>query len=390
MSGPLDGIRVLDASRLMPFSYTTHLLVESGAEVVKLEQPGGEYGRAMQGAFEVFNRGKRSLTLDLRRDEGRSIALRLILTFDVFVESFRPGYLAGLGLGFDAMLGCRPDLVYCSATGFGATGPYAQRAGHDLNYAGLAGLLAPSGAAPIIAPVPYVDMASGLAAAFAISTALVGAKATGRGIHLDVAMSDVALSFNGLALAETVRGTAGQMPMTAPAGPLAGYPWPELMLSECPCYGIFETIDGRYISLANVEPKFWSTFLDVINRPDLAAFRFATGIEGSAVRGEIAGVIRSRSLQEWDELFLKSDVCYAPVLTAVEAYRHPQFTGRAVAPNSDDIEKGLRLGLPLVLSEPSGGATGGVPEAGEANELLLGALGIGPEQQRELAASGVT
>lgn len=402
MSGPLDGIRVLDASRLMPFSYTTHLLAESGAEVVKLEQPGGEYGRDMQDVFRLFNRGKRSLTLDLRTDEGREIALRLVEGFDVFVESFRPGFLDELGLGFEVMRERHPDLVYCSATGFGATGPYSHSAGHDLNYAALAGLLTPSGGAPVVAPVPYIDMAAGLSAAFAISSALVGARATGRAIHLDVAMSDIALSFNGLAVAATVRkitdpegtepeGMASEG-MTPSAGPLAGYPWPALMRAECPCYGTYQTLDGRHVSLANVEPKFWAAFLDLVERSDLTGLRFATGAEGRAARDEIAAVIKSRSLAEWDTLFAQNDVCYAPVLTAAEAYRHPQFRSRAIVPadppGTADGEP--RLGLPMVLSEPCACTRSEVPAAGEANAELLGALGYSPDRQRELAADGVT
>ena len=350
----------------MPFSYTTHLLVEAGAEVVKLEQPGGEYGRAMVSVFELFNRGKRSVTLDLRNDQGRTIALRLVESFDVFVESFRPGYLDRLGLGFETMREHRADLVYCSATGFGATGPYSQRPGHDVNYAGLAGLLTPAGDPPIVAPVPYIDMAAGLAAAFAISTALIGARATGQGTHIDLAMTDVALSFNGLALAETV-GTSGGSAQVID-GPLAGYPWPELMLQQCPCYGVFETSDGRFVSLANVEPKFWSAFLEVIDRPDFEEARFATGAHAQAVRAEIAKVIGSRSLAEWDEIFLKTDVCYAPVLTAAEAYRHPQFADRPV----------------VVIGKSSD-----IPAVGEANAELLEGLGISVSEQQELASAGV-
>jgi alpha-methylacyl-CoA racemase len=350
----------------MPFSYTTYLLVEAGAEVVKLEQPGGEYGRAMASVFELYNRGKRSVTLDLRTDRGRDIALRLVESFDVFVESFRPGYLDRLGLGFDAMLQHRADLVYCSATGFGATGAYSQRPGHDVNYAGLAGLLTPAGDPPIVAPVPYIDMAAGLAAAFSISTALVGVEATGAGNHIDVAMSDIALSFNGLAIAETVG--ASQRVAQVADSPLSGYPWPELMLQQCPCYGVFETSDGRYISLANVEPKFWSAFLKVIERPELEGARFATGPHARAVRAEIADVIVTRTLATWDEIFLRSDVCYAPVLTAAEAYRHPQFAGRPV---------------------PSIGASSDVPAVGEANAELLAGLGISVSEQQQLAAAGV-
>jgi crotonobetainyl-CoA:carnitine CoA-transferase CaiB-like acyl-CoA transferase len=384
----LDGVRVLDASRLMPFSYTTHLLVEAGAEVVKLESPGGEYGRSMPAIFALFNRGKRSITVDLRTDEGRTILLELVAQFDVFFESFRPGYLNGLGLGYGQLVANRPDLVYCSATGYGGTGPHARRAGHDLNYQALAGLLSPSGAVPIVAPVPYLDMAGGLAAAFAIMTALVGVRSTGRGCHLDVGMSDVAMSFNALAVAETVGRPTGSPAVTE--GPLASYPWPGLALGECPCYGVFLTSDDRYIALANVEPKFWSTFVEVIGREDLEDARFLTGAAGAAVRAEIADIIRTNTLDYWDVHFGGFDVCYAPVLSTAEAYLQEQFRGRVIPDDGRSVaETGPRSSLPFVIGGRPPAGFGQVPEAGEANDSILAGLGYDDAERRRLTDAGV-
>jgi crotonobetainyl-CoA:carnitine CoA-transferase CaiB-like acyl-CoA transferase len=343
----------------------------------------------MPHVFDVFNRGKRSVTLDLRTAAGRELALELITKFDVFFESFRPGYLAEIGLGFDACRAVRPDVVYCSASGFGATGPYSGRAGHDLNYASLAGLVSPSGGPPIISPIPYIDMASGMAAALAISIALIGVKATKRAIHIDLAMSDVALSFNGLAIAESFKGSASEATSEA-FGPLGGYPWPQLMLGECPCYGVFRTLDDRFISLANVEPKFWRNFLSAIGRPDLEAARFAVGEEARRVRGEIARCIEERSFDEWDALFLESDVCYAPVLNASDAYQHQQFTGRVVdvSDRANHLAP-VRIGLPMVMSDTSDDLSLAVPSAGEDNSLIFGELGYGIERLQYWEREGV-
>jgi alpha-methylacyl-CoA racemase len=361
----LDGVRVLDATRLMPFSYTTHLLHAAGAEVVKVEAPGGEYGRGMPRTFDLLNRGKRSVTLDFRTTEGQEALLGLVVDFDVFVESFRPGYLAGLGLGFDELAARRPGLVHCSATGWGETGEFRERAGHDVNYQALAGCLSPDGGRPVVAPVPYVDMGAGLSAAFAVAAALVATRAGGDAIHLDIGMSDLALSFNALALAET----AASSNVNPEEGPLAGYPWPDLMLEQTPCYGTFVTQDGRFVSLANVEPKFWAAFLDCVDLPELGGLRFATGADGAAARARIAEVIAAKPLAHWDETFMAADVCYAPVLSAVEAYRHPHLRERL----SDRGGAGApSLGLPLRTTPPRPVATAErVPDPGEDDAMLL-------------------
>jgi crotonobetainyl-CoA:carnitine CoA-transferase CaiB-like acyl-CoA transferase len=363
----LDGVRVLDATRLMPFSYTTHLLHAAGAEVVKVEAPGGEVGRGMPRAFDLLNRGKRSITLDLRTAPGREALLGLVADFDVFVESFRPGYLDSLGLGFDDLVARRPGLVHCSATGWGETGPFRGRAGHDVNYQALAGCLSPDGGQPVVAPVPYIDMGAGLSAAFAVAAALVATRAGGDAIHLDVGMADLALSFNALALAETA-GAAEMVGGDSAAGPLAGYPWPDLMLEQTPCYGTFATQDGRFLSLANVEPKFWSAFLACVDLPDLADARFATGPAGAAVRARIAEAIAAKPLAYWDATFMAADVCYAPVLTAAEAYAHPQLHDRAVDGAAMSTP---RLGLPLRTSPPRPAAPAErVPAPGEDDAAL--------------------
>jgi alpha-methylacyl-CoA racemase len=364
------GMRVLDLSRLMPFSYASQLLVDAGAEVVKVEAPGGEYGRGMGAVFALCNRGKRSITLDLRAGRAQDILRSIVRDFDVLLESFRPGYLTSLGLGYESLQRVNPSLVYCSATGYGATGPYADRPGHDLNYAAVAGLLSPDGEAPVMAPVPYVDMAGGLAAAFAIVTAFTGSRLTGQGRWVEVGMADVAVSFNLLSLA-----MSGVDPPTHDTGgPLAGYPWPALMRGECPCYGLYTAADGRIVALANVEPKFWEAFLGVLQRPDLAPHRFATGDEGARVRAEIASVIGRRSSAAWIDLFEAAEVCFAVVNSAAQVEDDPHVASRRVVRTEPDGTRALAS--PARFDGAASLTFAGVPDPGQHNVDVLGASGF--------------
>lgn len=371
-SGPLASVRVMDFSRLMPFSYSTQLLVDAGATVVKVEAPGGEYGRGMPEAFRLTNRGKRSVTLDLRAPEASQIVRSMLDSFDVVFESFRPGFMDSLGLGYTALSALKPSLVYCSATGYGQTGPYADRAGHDINYAALGGLLQFGDEVPNVPPVPFIDMAIGWVAAFGIAAAVVQAHQTGVGRHVDVSMADVALSLNLLAVAQT---SAAGNASPAPSGALAGYPWPSLMLQECPCYGTFRTLDGRFIALANVEPKFWRAFLVALDRLDLEEYRFSTGAVGARVRTELQKIIEVKTLAEWDGLFSVADVCYAPVNTPKLAVDDAHYSHRGTVRRTE--AGSLQLWSPVLFSAAGGPPPYGddIPEAGEANEEMFGKVG---------------
>jgi crotonobetainyl-CoA:carnitine CoA-transferase CaiB-like acyl-CoA transferase len=367
-AAPLSGITILDLSRLMPFAYGTHLLADLGAHVLKVEMPGGEPGRGMRGTFELTNRGKRSITLDLRRPEAVAIIRQLVASHDVVFESFRPGYLSGLGLGWDHLSRVRPSLVYCSASGYGQDGPYSSRAGHDVNYLALAGHLQAGGPLPIVPYTPFADMAIGWAAALAIVTGVLQARLTGRGSHIDVNMSDVSLSLNALAVGMSTTPSAKE------AGPLSDYPWPDLVAQQCPCYGLFKTADDRYVALANVEPKFWQAFLTAIDRPDLQGDRFSTGRRGASVRAEIEEIISRRTLAEWDKILAQPDICYSPVNSVDEALREPQFRERGMANQLGDGR--WHIGLPMQFStwERSKPAPPN-PLPGEANDEIYGALG---------------
>jgi crotonobetainyl-CoA:carnitine CoA-transferase CaiB-like acyl-CoA transferase len=379
----LTGLRVLDLSRLMPFAYGTQLLVDAGASVTKLEAPGGEHGRGMPSAFDLTNRGKSSITLDLRLPQGRAIFLDLVSSFDAILESFRPGYMDGLGLGYDVVHGINPALVYCSGTGYGQSGPYAQRAGHDLNYAALTGLVSMPGVEPTVPLAPFIDMAVGWAAAFGLLGGMLQARLTGNGQHVDVSMADLAMSLNTLAIAETTHPEAGE----GAAGPLAGYPWPDLMAQKCPCYGLFKTLDDRLVALGNVEPKFWRTFLEVIDRPDLEGDRFATGAAGERARRQIETVIGSRPLAEWDSVFSNVDVCYAPVNHPETALRDPHLLSRETVKQLPDGS--WRVRSPVRYSDGDGTGESPAPAPGEANAEVYGHLGHDHAQLQKWREEGV-
>lgn len=365
----LDGIRVLDLTRLMPFAYGTQLLVDAGADVVKVEPPGGEYGRGMQESFRLTNRGKRSIEIDLREASGVALLLELATKADVLVESFRPGVLERAGAGYEAVSKINPRLVYVSGVGFAADGPRAERPGHDLNYAAVAGLLSLDGNEPVFPDTPYVDMVTGWSLAASVLLGLAAVARNGRGSYRCVSMADTALSLNVLGVS-AVNAERAQRSMVAD-GPLDGYPWPGLMRSETPCYGVFRAGDGRWLALANVEPKFWNAFIREIGRPDLEADRFATGRRGQQVRSEIAAVVATKDRAEWIARLSRVDVCATEVNTPAEAIADAEFSP-LVSLEDDEVV----VASPLSRRH-GGGHSQAVPQAGEHAEQILSEFGIG-------------
>src|SRR5512139_2321641 len=256
LADALRGIKVLDLSRLLPGPYLTMVLADMGADVVKVEDPKlGDYLRAfppgkggMSGRFLAINRGKRSLALDLKAAPARDAFLKMVEQADVVVESFRPGVMDKLGIGYAALAAKNPKIIVCSISGFGQTGPYVERAGHDLDYIGLAGVLAmtgPAGGAPQMPGVQIADLAGGaLWSATAILGALVGRERSGRGAHLDISMTEGALA---LLAAEIGNLDCG-------ARPTRGR---ETLNGALACYGVYKTKDDRYLAVGALEPKFW-------------------------------------------------------------------------------------------------------------------------------------
>jgi crotonobetainyl-CoA:carnitine CoA-transferase CaiB-like acyl-CoA transferase len=323
---PLDGIRILDLTRLLPGAFCTMLLAGLGAEVIKIEEPGtGDYMRwtppLVDGQSELFNalnRGKRSVTLNLKTSAGRDLLIALAGSAAVLVEGNRPGVMQRLGLGWEVLHRANPKLVMCSITGYGQDGPFAARAGHDLNYlatAGVLGLNGPSDGPPHPLPVQVADVAGGgLQPAVAILGALVAVERGGEGRWIDASMTDSAASFLSLAFAAR---SAGERVARGD----------QRLDSRYPCYRVYACKDGGYYSVGALEPKFWVTLCEALGRKDLIDKQFA---EDRSAHAELETIFASRTRDEWEQKLSALDACCEPVLELDEVASHPQIAARGV------------------------------------------------------------
>jgi crotonobetainyl-CoA:carnitine CoA-transferase CaiB-like acyl-CoA transferase len=308
-SGLLAGVRVLDLSIWRPGPYATQLLAELGADVVKVEPPGGDPMRVYAGLFAALHAGKRSVELDLNAETDRATALELAAGADVVIEGFRPGVAARLGMGYEQVRAVNPEIVYCSVSGFGQTGPLSAVSGHDLNYLAWAGALAPDGGIPRESAVPIADLSGGMAAALGICAALVRRDRTGEGEWIDVGMADVLATWTG-----TVPPTAEGVDPSA---------------RGVPGYGTFEAADG-FVTLAMLsEDHFWSGLCAVLGLDEVAHLGF---VERCArldeLQAAIAAAISARGRDELVEALLAARVPAAPVLTREEMSAAPHFRVR--------------------------------------------------------------
>jgi len=326
---PLTGIRVLDLTRLLPGAFCTMLLADMGADVIKVEDPsGGDYMRwtpplvdGQSTLFNALNRNKRSLTLNLKSDAGRDLLLSLVEHAAVLVEGNRPGVMKRLGLGWEVLHAHNPKLVMCSITGYGQDGPFASRAGHDINYMATAGALGLNGERdrpPVPLSVQVADIGGGgLQPAVAILGALVGVERGEDGRWIDASMMDGAVSWLALALAALGGGETVARGDQRLAGRYA-------------CYRVYTCKDGRFYSVGALEPKFWIALCDAIKRPDLVDLQFAEGEVGARAHEAMELVFSSRTRSEWEEELGGLDVCCEPVLELDEVASHPQVVARAL------------------------------------------------------------
>jgi alpha-methylacyl-CoA racemase len=321
---PLTGIRVLDLTRLLPGAVCTMLLADMGADVIKVEEPGGgDYMRwtppLVEGQsvlFNALNRNKRSLSLNLKAEEGRDLLLQLVETADVLVEGNRPGVMDRLGLGWDVLHARNSKLVMCSITGYGQDGPFAARAGHDLNYMATAGGLGLNGelnGPPLPLSVQVADVGGGgLQPAVAILGALVAVHRGGEGRWIDASMTDGAVSW--LALALAARGAGEEVDRGD-----------QRLSGRHACYRVYSCKDKRFYSVAALEPKFWAALCTKLGRPDLIDQQFA---EDFKVHAALESVFASRTRSEWEHELSALDVCCEPVLELDEVASHPQIAAR--------------------------------------------------------------
>jgi alpha-methylacyl-CoA racemase len=392
---PLSDVRVLDLTRLLPGGFCSLLLADLGADVVKVEDTSmGDYIRwappyygteEQQGLgtrsalFLALNRGKRSIRLDLKSDGGRSALLRLARDHDVVLESFRPGVLDKLGCGYEALRDVNPGIVYCAITGYGQTGPNTGRAGHDMNYLGLNGLLGLTGepgGRPVQSAGQIADLGGGaLMAAFGVMAALRERERSGEGQMVDVSMTDGSLAWLCMVAAQYL--CDGVVPQRG-RGSLNG---------GIACYLPYETTDG-WVTCGALEPKFWRNFCEGVGRPDLIDKQFVApdSEDGRA----IAAVFKERSRDEWSAFNDEHDAMIEPVLGVDEALDSELVRSREMVVELEQPELGPArlLGLPVKLSRTPGDATRPAPALGEHTEEVLRDAGFPSEEIATLIDSG--
>jgi crotonobetainyl-CoA:carnitine CoA-transferase CaiB-like acyl-CoA transferase len=377
---PLDGFRILDLTRLLPGPALSMHLADLGADVIKVEDTGeGDYmrgfpplarnadGTEVNPSFENINRGKRSICIDLKQPAGRELLLGLAGCADALIEGFRPGVMDRLGVGWEALRARNAKLVFCSLTGYGQSGPLARKAGHDLNYCAMTGVLDQirAGGRPAIPNLQVGDLLGGaLTALSALLAALLGAQRTGRGCRVDAAMTDGLLVHNVFATGDL---DAGQIPQAGRT----------LLTGGAPCYDVYPTADGGYLAVGALELKFWQAFCDAAGLPELRDRHWALGLAPGSdasdeVARQVAARVSSRTRREWERLFDGVDACVTPVLAPAEAIEHPHHRARGLVHRRGGV---TALG-PLAAIDEVEIAEARAPRAGEHTRQVLVELGL--------------
>jgi len=388
----LEGVRVLDLSRLLPGGFCSLLLADFGAEVLKVEDTGmGDYARwappnydgaadsAKSALFLALNRNKRSIRLNLKEEGGREVLLRLAGEYDVVLESFRPGVLDRLGVGYDRLRERNPGLVYCAITGYGQDGPYRDRSGHDLNYIGLVGVLGLTGdrGGPPIQPGGQIaDIGGGaMMAAFGILAALRERDRSGQGQLVDVSMADGALSW--LAM------VAGRY-LCDGVAPRRGDPE---LAGRLICYRPYACADG-WVTLGALEPKFWQAWCRGVGREDLVPAQFEA--PGSDAHAQVERIFLERTREQWRAFASEHDCCLEPVLELDEALDSTLVRAREMVVELDQPGAGpvQQLGVPVKLSRTPGGLSRPGPVLGEHTDDVLAASGYSDDEVAALKESG--
>jgi crotonobetainyl-CoA:carnitine CoA-transferase CaiB-like acyl-CoA transferase len=394
--GVLDGIKIIELARVAPGEFCTMMLADMGADVLKIETPdpkaAGDAEAARRAAFAFINRGKRSMTLNLKAPEGQEVFRTLAAGADVIVEGFRPGVMKRLGGDYETIRALNPRIVYCSLSGFGQDGPYKSYPAHDMNYLSLAGMLGLIGEADRKPAIPLNVVAdyggASLHGALGIVLALYGREKTGRGQHVDVSYLDTTINL----LAATPNMRFFFSDGTAPrrgAGFLGG---------SYPYYAIYETRDDKLLTIGCTEPWLWENFCRAIGRPDFARFarkpdqfvRVANSEEDGA-RREIEALIRTKTRDEWYDLLVKADVCVGKVYDVNEMVRDPQVTHRQMVVDVEHPTHGKirQFGIAIKMSETPGAIRHAAPASGEHTDAVLKDLGMSAAAVAAFRARGV-
>ncbi len=391
---PLDDVRVLDLSRLLPGPYGTQLLADLGADVVKIEQPGlGDYYREEEPQlddgnsriFAMLNRNKESLALDIKDDRGREAFLSLVETADVIIEQFRPGVADRLGIDYESVREHNEEIVYCSLSGYGQDGPYEKWAGHDLNYIGIGGLLSMTGDSeetPTIPGLPVADFAGGMVTALAAMIGVYAAERTGEGEYFDLAMTDVIISWMTLyapfAFDEST--DAPERGGTMPAG-------------KYPCYNVYDTADGEYVTLGAMECKFWKATCEELDLQEYANHddHFPDGPRSAEIKAALAGKFAEYTREEWIDRVDPTEVPIAPVNDTAEMWDDPQVQAREMVTSLElDGEDIPMVNTPVRPVGDHEYVRNLHPGLGEQSRELLAELGLDSTTIEAYINEGVT
>ena len=387
--GPLSGIRVLDLTQLYPGPLATMMLADMGADVVRLEHPSRPdllhllppFVGNQSAAYLSLNRSKRSLALDTGKEEGRQVFFDLVKTADLVVEQFRPGVLDKIGIGYEQARHFNPRIIYVSITGFGQNGPYRKKAGHDINYMGLAGLLAQvkKGEEMALPGFQTADVAGGsYLSVIACLAGLWHREKTGKGQKIDVAMMDGILPLLTLQLAQYWGSRVKEEFVNFLDGSFA-------------FYGVYECADGKYVSLGALEPKFWAGFCNMVNKPEWLPLQFPTGEEIRKVREEVARLFKTKARKEWLDLAEVHDVCLSSVQKLEDLETDPQLRARQMIIETKH-ENGLKLkgvGLPIKFSESKPDRPDPAPAAGQDSIAILKEAGYSETKIEALLGKGI-
>ncbi len=386
----LSGVRVLDLSLQLPGPFCTMMMADYGADVVKIDEPSPRARNPFAaedpgtGPLDRYlNRGKKSVTLNLKSAEGQEIFRKMATTADVVVEGFRPGVVKRLGVDYETLSAANPGLVYCSISGYGQTGPMRDVAGHDVNYLSYAGVLGLSGrpeVPPTLLPVQVGDVYGGsMMALSGILMVLLSRQRTGKGAWIDISMTDGSVASLAIPASNLL---GGGIPQERGALPLAG------ML---PCYDAYRCADGGYVSLGGLEPWFWKKLVTRLGREDFDELQYAAGESAEGVRRDLQAIFLGKTRDEWIRLFEGEDVCISPVLSLDEAMSHPNTVARRMVVDVGSPLGGTepQLGLPIKIAGEEERAPGRAPRLGEHDDPVLEELGYSGEEIAGLRARGV-
>ena len=389
MTLPLENIKVMDLSRYLPGSYCTMTLGDMGADVLKIEQPGGPpdidlfpvnrvHTAEESAAYDSLGRNKRSIALNLKSSEAKEIFYKLAEKTDVILESYRPGVTTRLGIDYDTIRKLNPEVIYCSITGYGQDGPYRNLPGHDINFialSGVLGVLNEGGFPPVVPGIKIADIGGGgLQATVGILLALLARDRTGNGQYIDISMTDGIASW--LAIPSAIYFESASVPEQGLVS----------LDGKRPGYNVYKTGDGKYISLGLREPKLFEKFCRAIGREELISYQNEPGEKREEMIAQLQQIFSTRTRDEWFKFLEQVDVSVAPVYSIDEVFSDPQIVQREMVleMNHPTLEKVRQIGIPIKLSDTPGTVRSFAPTPGQHTEEVLSDLGYTQERIEEL------